>query len=140
MKKNIVASVSILFTIILVLGATIGVHATIAMTTGIKMWTSTPAALAYDSRKGEVFVALANYQAVSVISDKTNEELVNVTVGQYPSGLAYDSAKGEIFVSNYNSGTVSVISDGNNTIVKTIQVAEAHTGFAYDTAFARRMS
>ncbi len=133
MKKHIVASVSVLFTIILVLGATTGVQATISMIAGIRMDTSTPAALAYDSGKGEIFVALANYQAVSVISDKTNEEIVNVTVGQYPAGLAYNSAKNEIFVSNYNSGTVSVISDSNNTVVKTIKVGQNPDGLAYDS-------
>jgi len=132
MKKQI-ASVSILFTMILVIGAINGVHATISIITGINMYTSTPATMAYDSGKSEIFVVLANYQAVSVISDKTNAEIVNVTVGQYPSGLAYDSVKGEIFVSNYNSNTVSVISDSNNTVVKTIKVGQNPDGLAYDS-------
>jgi YVTN family beta-propeller protein len=132
MKRHLVASVSILLTIVLVSGVFTGVHATIAVTSGTNMWTSTPGALAYDSVKGEIFVALEEYHAVSVISRKTNQQIVNVTVGNLPAGVAYDSGRGEIFVTNFNSDTVSVISDSNNTVVKTIKVGKNPSGLAYD--------
>ncbi len=76
-----------------------------------------PSAIAYDSGKGEIFVAIAGSNSVSVISDSSNTVVANVTVGSLPHGVAYDSSKGEIFVANTNDGTVSVISDVSGTSV-----------------------
>ncbi len=81
-----------------------------------------PEGVAYDSGKGEIFVANAGSNTVSVISDSTNAAVANVTVGNRPAGVAYDSGKGEIFVANYLSNTVSVISDSTNTVVATVTV------------------
>jgi YVTN family beta-propeller protein len=132
MKKNFMTAVSIFFATILVLESAIDVNASIKMTGGINMWTSTPGALEYDSGKGEIFVALNNLNAVSIISDKTNTQIVNVTVGKYPFDLVYDSGTGMIFVSNHNSDTVSVISDETNQVVETIKVGKSPSGIAYD--------
>ena len=93
----------------------------------------TPEGVAYDSGKGEIFVA--NYgsgaNSVSVISDSNNQVIKTITVGTTPWGLTYDSAKGEIFVSNWGSNSVSVISDSSNTVIQTIAVGEAPWGLAY---------
>src|ERR1017187_8501737 len=78
---------------------------------------SQPYGIAYDSAKGEVFVANAASNTVSVISDSTNAVVATVAVGSGPGIVAYDPAKGEVFVSNGGSNTVSVISDSNNSIV-----------------------
>src|ERR1039457_1720290 len=61
---------------------------------------SQPYAAAYDSAKGEVFVANALSNTVAVISDSRNAVVSTVTVGSAPGAVAYDSAKGEVFVSN----------------------------------------
>jgi len=100
-----------------------------------------PLAIAYDSGKGEMFVAnqgsfssLANGN-VSVIDDATNTVVATVTVGLNPDGIAYDSGKGEIFVANHGTlggGSVSVISDATNTVVATINVGLEPFGVAYD--------
>jgi YVTN family beta-propeller protein len=83
-----------------------------------------PIASAYDSGKGEVFVADLNTDNVSVISDTTNLVVATVAVGGAPAGVAYDSAKGEVFVTNANS---------NNTVVASIAVGLYPQGVAYDT-------
>jgi YVTN family beta-propeller protein len=132
MNKHIAASISVLFATILVLESAIGVYASINMAGGMNMWRSTPGALAYDSGKAEIFVALQEFNAVSIISDKTNTQIVNVTVGKYPYDLAYDSGAGLVFVSNHNSDTVSAISDANNQVVATIKVGKSPSGLAYD--------
>src|SRR5439155_572850 len=94
--------------------------------------------LAYDSGKGEVFVATSASNTVSVISDSTNAvvAIVNV-VGEAPGGMAYDSGKGEVFVANTASGTligtVSVISDSTNTVVATVNVGTYPNSVAYDS-------
>jgi YVTN family beta-propeller protein len=63
-----------------------------------------PTTIAYDSGKGEMFVAnggpSTTLGTISVISDDTNTVVANVTVGTTPVGVAYDSNKGEIFVAN----------------------------------------
>ena len=75
-----------------------------------------PLFLAYDSGKGEVFVANFNDSTVSVISDSSNTVTATVSVGTNPVGVAYDSGKGEVFVANSSDNTVSVISDPTLTL------------------------
>ena len=93
-----------------------------------------PWGVAYDSAKGEIFVANYNDNTVSVISDSTNTVVATIHVGASPFGVAYDPAKGEIFVTNYNGNTVSVISDSTNTVVATLSVSPAFgpSGAVYD--------
>jgi YVTN family beta-propeller protein len=82
--------------------------------------------VAYDSGKGEIFVATSRGYylngTVSVISDITNTVTETIPAGIGPYGVAYDSGKDEIFVTNnYEqiifpgpmliSNTVLVISD-----------------------------
>src|SRR5208283_4375356 len=76
-----------------------------------------PEGIAYDSGKGELFVANWLSDSVSVISDNTDTVLTNITVGSNPNGVAYDSGKDELFVANWLSNSVSVISDSTNTVV-----------------------
>ena len=97
-----------------------------------------PSALAYDSSKGELFVANQNDDTVSVISNTNNTVIATIPVGVNPTGVAYDLGKGEIFVTNMASDTVSVISDRNNTVIATIPIIFGNsstnpTGIAYDS-------
>ncbi len=92
-----------------------------------------PKGVAYDSGKGEVFVANWNSHNVSVISDGTNKVVAAIPVGANPDRLVYDSGKGEVFVANYGSNNVSVISDATNKVVATIPVGTWPTGVAYDS-------
>src|SRR5256712_3205154 len=89
-------------------------------------------AVAYDSGKGEVFVANSQSNTLSVISDTTNTVVATIPVGSTPYGVAYDGGKGEVFVTNLASNSVSVISDGTNTVVATIPVGSDPIGVAYD--------
>ena len=90
-----------------------------------------PGGVAYDSGKGEVFVA--NSTNVSVISDATNKVIATIPVGSVPTGLAYDGGKGEVFVANSGSNNVSVISDATNKVIATIPVRSQPGGVAYDS-------
>ncbi len=95
---------------------------------------SQPRGTAYDSAKGEMFVANGVTNNVSVISDTSNTVIATIPVGATPIAVAYDSAKGEIFVTNHNSNTVSVISDSTNTVIATIPVGNNPSFVAYDSA------
>ena len=107
---------------------------------------SDPSGLAYDSGKGEIFVAcgalVGGNGSVSVINDTSNTVVANVTfpMGSTPSGLAYDSSKGEIFVACGalvgGNGSVSVINDTSNTVVAnvTFPVGSTPSGLAYDSS------
>ena len=82
-----------------------------------------PTYVAYDSAKGEVFVANDGSNSVSVISDTTNSVVATVSyVGSNPFGVTYDSGKGEVFVANSGSNNVSVINDSNNAKSATFTV------------------
>jgi YVTN family beta-propeller protein len=114
------------------------VHAqsVVATVTGL----SNPEGVAYDSGKGEVFVAnFVGPSSVSVISDTTNAVVATVTgLGLGLAGVVYDSAKGEIFVtSSYQyDPKVSVISDATNAVVATVPlgIGSSPNGMAYDSA------
>jgi YVTN family beta-propeller protein len=95
---------------------------------------SNPFGIAYDSAKGEMFVANNGGTTVSVISDASNAVVATVTVGANPADVAYDSAKGEMFVTNSGDGTASVISDASNAVVAPITVGSGSYGIAYDSA------
>jgi YVTN family beta-propeller protein len=95
---------------------------------------SGPQIVAYDSVKGEIFVACSNTNSgsfsVSVISDSTNAVLSTINVG-VPLSMAYDPGKGEIFV-GCEASTIDVISDSTNTVVTTINAGA--NCLAYDSA------
>ena len=99
----------LIFIVIFILSAANLVHA-IGVTDTIMVGYS-PEGVAYDSGKGEIFVANCGSNTVSVISDSTNTVVATIPVGDCPYNLAYDSGKGEVFVANFVDGTVSVISD-----------------------------
>lgn len=94
---------------------------------------ASPQSMTYDSGKGEVFVANANSNNVSVINDRTNVVVATISGIPQPVGITYDSGKGEIFVASFNSlREVSVINDSTNAIVATIIVGDWPDGVAYD--------
>jgi YVTN family beta-propeller protein len=92
-----------------------------------------PQSIAYDSGKGEIFVADDYTQNVSVVSDTTNEVVATVPVGVDPDFLTYDSGRGEVFVSFPFSDHLSVISDSTNTVVANIPLSGAPYGSTYDS-------
>jgi YVTN family beta-propeller protein len=98
-----------------------------------------PRGVAYDSGKGEIFVADFFSYNVSVINDRTDKVVATIPVGNYPWGLAYDSGKGEVFVSvqntslPYTSSFVGIISDRTNSLVGTIPVGPGPSDVAYDS-------
>src|SRR5439155_504071 len=96
-----------------------------------------PVGVAYDSDKGEVFVASYSRNTVSVISDGTHAVIATIPgCNGDPCGLAYDAGRGEVFVTNFNADTVSVISDTTNTVVANISVGRNPFGIAYNAAKA----
>ncbi len=131
--KGIWAISILLFSIIVVMSASNLVQASGPITATIKVGNE-PESLAYDSAKGEIFVANAFSSSVSVISDNTNTVVATISLPTSPSGIVYDSGKGEIFAANYqNPGYVYVISDSNNSVVATIPVGPNPMGIAYDS-------
>jgi YVTN family beta-propeller protein len=135
MKVQVRKSLGLLFLILFVLSAVNLVEASSRFTLSTPITVGQfPSGVAYDSGKGEIFVANLGDGTVSVISDSTHTVVATIPVGQYPRGLAYDSAKGEIFVANSGNNTVSVISDETNTVVATVTVGEQPQGLAYDSA------
>jgi YVTN family beta-propeller protein len=89
--------------------------------------------LAYDSAKGEFYIASGEGSTqVEVVRAVTGGIVTNISVGDGPTDLLYDSGRGEIFVSNYWSGNVSVINDTSNTVVATISTTMSQ--LAYDAA------
>jgi YVTN family beta-propeller protein len=83
---------------------------------------SPPSALAYDSGRGEIFVAGGDYgdYAVTVVNDTNGSVVAVLHVGGLPLSMAYDSGRGEVFVANLFSENVSIINDTSNSVTRTI--------------------
>lgn len=128
-------SVLILFTIIFALSATPSIHA-VEVTATIPVGIGAEA-VAYDSGKGEIFVADYYDNTVSVISDTNNTVVATVPVGQNPLEVAYDFGKSEIFVATGSFGSglgaLYVISDTNNSAVATVPIGSNYGDLAYDS-------
>ena len=92
-----------------------------------------PGGIAYDSSKGEVFVANWGDNTTSVISDATDTVVATVKVGGGPAAVAYDSSKGEVLVANEGDNTTSIISDATDTVVATVKVGVNPSAIAYDS-------
>lgn len=90
-----------------------------------------PSFMAYDSAKGEMFIANSGGSNVSVYSDALGRVVASVTVGPGPFAATYDSGKGEIFVSVDHN--VSIISDVNNSVVGSVNLGGFPFGLAYDS-------
>jgi YVTN family beta-propeller protein len=90
-------------------------------------------AAAFDSGKGELYIATAN-NTVSVISDKTYSIVatVSIPVGKYPMSLEYDSAKGVVFTANYHDNSTSIISDSTHTVIGTVPLGTSPLTIKYN--------
>ncbi len=93
--------------------------------------------VAYDSGRGEVFVANGgcNYPpfvgGLSVINDTSQKVVATVPTGCNSEQVVYDSKKGEVFTTNYSK--LVGVSDSNNSVVTTISDPDGAVGLAYDS-------
>jgi DNA-binding beta-propeller fold protein YncE len=99
----------------------------VADVTALTQYAGAPFNLAYDSVKGEIWVADAT--GAYAISDATNTIVANVSDTNGLELAAFDSKTGEVFMS-YN-GNIAVISDSSNTIIANI--TQSVTGMVDDS-------
>jgi len=132
MKVKVWMLLGLLFIVIVVLSAANAVHAVEVIAT-VPVGTG-PWGVAYDSGKGEIFVANHYDNTVSVISDSSNTVVATIPVGIEPVGVAYDSGKGVIFCSGSNGHnvTVWVMSDDTYAIVANLTLGR---GSSYDVVY-----
>ncbi|HKM59463.1 MAG TPA: hypothetical protein VJY36_01175 [Candidatus Bathyarchaeia archaeon] len=100
----------------------------VADVTALTQYAGAPFNLAYDSVKGEIWVADAT--GAYAISDATNTIVANVSDTNGLELAAFDPKTGEVFMS-YN-GNIAVISDSTNTIIANI--TQSVTGMVDDSA------
>jgi hypothetical protein len=91
-----------------------------------------PGNLAYDPRKGQIFVPCD--QQVSIISDETNT-LVDTQNGYAGVSGAHDAANGISFYSGFKDGTavVWVVSDSTHEVIANLTLLKG--GVSYDIVF-----
>jgi DNA-binding beta-propeller fold protein YncE len=85
----------------------------VADVTALTQYAGAPFDLAYDSVKGEIWVADAT--GAYAISDTTNQIVANVSDTNGFEQAAFDPKTGEVFMAY--GGVISVISDSTNTII-----------------------
>ena len=142
-----IASIAILFMIVLAFSATNVVHA-IGINATINGG-ATPMGIVYNS--GINLIITANYKIdptnpnsanrITLISDKTNRPIGSVAIpfiqttgsrGAFPIGLAYAPDQNLTFVS-CAAGTVAVVADKDDNIVANVKVGISPRGIAYDS-------
>ncbi len=95
---------------------------------------SLPYGIVYDQLNGEIYVANAGWNSVSVIDPNTYSLIANISLGQTaPQAVTYSNATGYVYVANYANDSVSVIDSGTNRVVGSpITVGSGPEGIAYD--------
>ncbi len=114
-----------------------------AVTTTIPV-SGSPYYIAYDSGKGEIFVAGSVFDSntgsdsynIQVISDSTNKVVATIDLPTSANlgAMAYNPNKGEIYMNN--GASISIISDTSNSVVGTVNTngyASTSNGIAYDS-------
>ncbi len=91
---------------------------------------SSPDAIAYDLRTGEVYVLL-NEGDLFVYNGATGQSTAEIRLGGSLVGLSYDNRSGMMYVTNYGANAVSVINGSTYTIVGNIKVKDGPGGAAY---------
>jgi YVTN family beta-propeller protein len=101
-----------------------------------------PTGILYDDSNGDIYVADAGSNQVSVISPATKMVIATIPVRLLaPEGLIYDQANNEILVSNqfppgygiYPTNVVSVIDAGSNTLLGNFTLGYNPTDGVYAT-------
>ena len=99
---------------------------------------STPVAMAFDPKNGNMYVANSGVNEfsafISVINGNTHTITATIPVGTFPTGIAFDPKNTDIYVANSASGTVSVINSTTNTVMYTIPVGLEPWSVSVDSA------
>ena len=113
----------------------------VADITALTQYAGAPYNMAYDSGKGEIWVA--DVTGAYAISDSNNQVVANVTTNAPPSWgtltqAVYDPKTGEVFISfsdttGASTPYIQVISDSSNTVVANLTQATV-TGIVDDSA------
>jgi YVTN family beta-propeller protein len=99
---------------------------------------SSPFSIVYDSRNGDIYIAIAHNNEVVVVDGNSRVVTAHIPVGEAPFGIAYDTRRGHLYVTNTQGDTVSVIDPARNEVVRTIAIGNgppgslAPTGIVYD--------
>jgi YVTN family beta-propeller protein len=88
--------------------------------------------IAFDPADGDMYVADAGANNVTVVNLTSSVPEANVTVGSFPYAVAYDPADGDVYVTNAVSNNVSVLN--GTTVVGSVPVGEEPIADAYDPA------
>ncbi|MCI4323734.1 MAG: hypothetical protein L3K03_06925 [Thermoplasmata archaeon] len=123
-------------------------HATPHVNSTINLWNGTtlpgnwvpppfsPSGIATNAAGTQLFLALYDANAVSVVSPATGMQTALIPVGVGPAegsqSMALDSALNEVYVANEGSNNVSVISTATDQVVATVPVGSDPFGLSLD--------
>ncbi|MEP6956402.1 MAG: YncE family protein [Chthoniobacterales bacterium] len=98
-----------------------------------------PDAIAYDPKRGEVYVFNHSGNSASVIDAKTEKVIATIPLGGSPEFPAVDSAAGRVYINLEDKSEVAVIDTAKHEVVARWPLApgEEPTGMALDAAHHR---
>ena len=98
-----------------------------------------PDALAYDSRRGEVYIFNHSGGSATVINAKDGKVVATIPLGGMPEFGAVDSAAGRVYVNLEDKSEVAVIDAAKHEVVARWPLAPGKepTGIAFDAAHHR---
>lgn len=94
----------------------------------------TPTGVAVHPVTGDVYVANAGDDTLSVIDGETQKVTKTIDVGTWPSEIGVDAATGRVYVANWKSHDVSVVDPAAGEVVSTVAVGKAPVGVRVNEA------
>jgi YVTN family beta-propeller protein len=92
-----------------------------------------PYNIAVNSIMNTFYITNFRTGTISVIDSSTDNQITNVTVGDFPLGIDFNPVINKIYVANYGSNSISVIDGTTNKVVTTIPVGNKPTGLKIDS-------
>src|SRR5207249_10819386 len=96
-----------------------------------------PFGIAFDTRRGYLYVTNSQADTVSVIDGATNTVVRRIPLaagplpaGLSPMGIVYDGRNDTVYTANFGNDTISAIDAATDRLVSTIPVARAPFGLA----------
>ncbi len=88
----------------------------------------------YDAANGQLYLAGAAGDEVTIINTSTDRVLGTVTVGTDPRYIALDPTTGDLYVTNTQSNNVTIINSSTDAVAGSIAVGQNPIGIVFDPA------
>lgn len=92
-----------------------------------------PASVAYDSQNGDIYVANAGSNSISIVNLSKMQVVGTISMGNSVTLVAYDPFNNQMYAGEYGIDNIYDINTTTKSVTKTFSLGMLPTGFAYDS-------